>query len=518
MNADTFVLDAELNKLALEALDNEVTQSSPGEHAIAPSISNKPYDNLESDVLRHAHENDGIISDYLNHGETVVGYGYGGSESMTLFVKKESGAIIVRKVLSEFLLTTKWHRDGTDVMLHPCVKAKRQTRYLMNLPNAVKSLLPEVLDVLERQKVVAEHGNKSYYELSYDMSYIPGIELSKFIREYKPSPKVVAILYAEIFRYLRVTLHGQRRRIPKGPTLEQSYFSKIERRLGLCKETSPITFSDALLEADEIILNGKRLRNVKTLLRCFRGNPAYNRVLEPRFHSLVVGDTNTENIKIGNIEPLLKNHEDASFHNPPFTAEELEVKFLDPRAIGFHEEGIDTGLDDPMYDNKPWHNSLGNYDKIHGEHFDLTFELHEGVPKIDINFHDEHPYVQSYDGIDEYFADAITAAWDLHNPESDVLKNDPYWLFRFVFVMGTHFMAMPPYHFGKTKEGELLDSVDHQKRPLAVYAEGIKWLNLALDMLEGKIDNVWGIPVPRLNVGDAMSSNAFRAGKATFVA
>lgn len=74
-------------------------------------------------------------------------------------------------------------------------------------------------------------------------------------------------------------------------------------------------------------------------------------------------------------------------------------------------------------------------------------------------------------------------------------QNDPYWLVRFVFIMGTHFTAMPPFHFAKEADGSKIDDAHHQKRPLALYAEGLKWLNLAADMLEGKVTEFYGVPV-----------------------
>lgn len=483
-----------------ESVSDIADEMHAAEEQVTASV--EKASSLQSDVLRHARSQQGILNDYLNDGETVVGHGYGGSESITLFIEPKPGVKIVRKILSERFLTTKWEHDGENVMLHPCPKAKSQTEFLLGLPSTARPLFPEVLGVNERNITVTEQGQeKKYYEFMYDMSYVPGMEVSKFVREHKPSAKLVAVLYTVIFRYLRNRLHSQRRRVPRQGTLEQSYYSKIEKRLALCQRTAPQTFCKEFVESDWIILNGRHLRNVKSILAEFRSNPLYTRILEPRFHSLVVGDTNTENIKIGNIEPLLREYDDLSFENPPFTAEELEIRFLDPRAIGFHEDGVDTVRDDPMYDNKPWHNSMGNYDKIHGEHFDMSFEMVHGVPMLNIDFHAESPYSKSYDTIEKYFADSIRAAWGVEEPTSDVRQNDPYWLFRFVFMMGTHFMAMPPYHFSMSDSGVLIDNAEHQRRPLAVYAEGIKWLNLALDMLEGRVRTFYGLPVPKIGTG-----------------
>jgi hypothetical protein len=42
------------------------------------------------------------------------------------------------------------------------------------------------------------------------------------------------------------------------------------------------------------------------------------------------------------------------------------------------------------------------------------------------------------------------------------------------------------------------DEYEPQKRAIAVYCEGITWLNIALDMLTGKQKELHGIPVPAL--------------------
>ncbi|MBF0522588.1 MAG: ACP S-malonyltransferase, partial [Candidatus Omnitrophica bacterium] len=436
---------------------------------------------------------------YINPGETVVGFGKGGSESLTVFLlKKGEKTITVRKILSERLITAQWDREGTGVMIPPFKKAKQQAYYLLGLPEEVKDLFPRVYDIEERDIPTPEGGVA--HEFLYDMSYVPGTEVSEFIREFSPSPDIVARLYELIFRNLK-EIHSYRRRIPARPTLESSYFKKIEDRLALARKTAPNVFGDNLLEKDDIIINGKQYLNIRPLLEKLRSHQEYLDLLEPQVHSLVMGDTNTENIKITNVQPIIKammmRKADPNY-KPDFTAEEIGLKFLDPRAIGFHENGIDTGADDPMYDNKPWHNSMGHYDLMHGEHFDLVVDnLPDGL-HVRINFHENTLYTESYKGIEGYFKQVMTEAWGLDHADSEFLKTDPYWLIRFCFMMGTHFTAMPPFHFSTGLDGKLIDTYAHQRRPVAIYSEGIMWLNLALEMLEGKRTEFNGFEVPKL--------------------
>jgi hypothetical protein len=47
-------------------------------------------------------------------------------------------------------------------------------------------------------------------------------------------------------------------------------------------------------------------------------------------------------------------------------------------------------------------------------------------------------------------------------------------------------------------DGALVDDYAIQRRPVAIYCEGVKWLNWALEMLEGKRTEFLGLPVPQL--------------------
>jgi hypothetical protein len=446
--------------------------------------------------------NNDVIHQYLNPGEEILGFGLGGSESLTIFLKKAGdSATIVRKILSENLITAKWDRKGTDVMLAPYKKAKQQAQYLKSIPETVKPYFPYVDNIIERKVPKSTNGAstriggtpKFVNELIYEMSFISGDEVSEFIRKYKPPVEAVARLYVVIYRTLNSIVHSNRVRKPSGPTLEQSYFQKIEKRLELSRKTAPNVFSDSLLNTENIYIDGIKLLNINALLKKFRSTPSHLKILEPLRHTLVMGDTNTENIKITNPDALLGFIKAKDYS---FTAEDIGIKFLDPRAIGFHENGEDSGSDDPMYDNKPWHNSLGQYDVIHSELFDLKANKNHDGMSIEIIPHDNHSYSKSYEGIESHFKSVMHDAWDLDDPKSDVNENDPNWIIRFAFVMGTHFTAMPPFHFHKNENLVMVDSYTHQRRPVAIYVEGIKWLNLALRMLEGKTSTFYGISVP----------------------
>ncbi|WP_236652026.1 ACP S-malonyltransferase [Streptacidiphilus neutrinimicus] len=470
---------------------------------------------------------------YIGIDESVVSFGRGGSESMTVFVRKRGEErITVRKILSEALTTARWNPEGTGVMLPPFAKAKKQAEYLRALPASVRPYFPEVFDVSEREVPVPPQRRRADRavdravdrEVLYEMSYVAGEEVSRFVERHSPPPALVARLYEQVIRVLNERVHSVGRVPAPGETLDVSYFRKIEDRLDLCRRTAPRTFDTHLLDTERIVVNGVPYLNSGALLRRFRGNPDYARILEPRFHSLVMGDTNTENIKITDSGPLLRAQQVIESGAPreqidaaldAVTAETLGIRFLDPRAIGFKSEGADT-RDDAMYDNKPWHNSLGHYDEIHFEQFTLAVDATAGrTPCVDIAFLEGNPYQRAYrvrdvtanggalhpgapQGLEDHFAPVMTAALGLDDPDSPFLEQDPYWLVRFVFMMGQHFTAMPPFHFQKELDGTLVDGYRSQRRPVAIYCEGVKWLNWALQMLDGTRTEFLGLDVPPL--------------------
>lgn len=469
-----------------------------------------------------------IVNSYININEVATHFCHGGSESMTMFVRKDGlNNIFVRKILSEALTVAKWHEDGNGVMLPPFSKAAQQVEYLNALPIDLQEFFPKVYNVVRREIPNSihkeEHLNKNYKELIYDMSFVPGIEVSQFIEKFKPATELVARIYSIIFVFIRDHIHTVNVSKVKQETLELSYFKKIESRLALCTETAPNCFNSDLLESNTLTINGHEYMNIRNILNVFRSHPEFCSMLEPKYHNLVMGDTNTENIKISNIEPLLEYQ---SLIDDEATKEELHskllsinantigLKFLDPRAIGFMTHGEKT-IDDYMYDNKPWHNSIGHYDEIHNELFDLEYNRNSlGKISININYKNDSFYANSYNvldciendinisdaishnSIEGYFSEVMTNLYETA-PSNSVYNQDPLWLIRFVFMMGTHFAAMPPFHFVAEFDGTIKDLPQVQKRPIAIYCQGIKWLNWSIELLTGQRTQFLGVTVPQ---------------------
>ncbi|HLZ15256.1 MAG TPA: hypothetical protein VKQ34_04705, partial [Candidatus Saccharimonadales bacterium] len=107
----------------------------------------------------------------------------------------------------------------------------------------------------------------------------------------------------------------------------------------------------------------------------------------------------------------------------------------------------------------------------------------------------EAPYAGLADS--DYFK-YVMQGWNVQDP--DFIRNDPNWLLRFTFMMGSHFAAMPPFHFTRNEAGQVPEDVQAQKRAVAIYCEGIKWLNRAREMVLGERTELYGVQVGQLAV------------------
>lgn len=428
---------------------------------------------------------------YCTPGEDIVGFGSGGSESLVMFITDTRGNAMVRKICSEELTSVDWDPEGTGVMASPSTKGGYQADYLAHLPDPVKPYFPEARNI-RRQPQYDEAGKLIGSRLIYDQTLLAGEEVSSFIAAIQPTPAVVAHLHHEIMRLLADRVHPHRVVLNTEDSIEPSYLTKIEARLALCRDAAPQTFG-TLLDAKQISIDGKVYPNIGELLKFFRDH-RIKEMLEPKLHSLVMGDTNTENVMITKPDALLDAMQQPGI--PEFTYDDIGLAFLDPRSIGHNSVGRDT-RDDRMYDNKPIHNTIGQYDVIHGEYFSIAVDPTIPTPAVTITPEDGHPYMTSYQGLAEsnYFK-YVMDAWGVD--DESFKRDDPNWVLRFAFMMGTHFAAMPPFHFTRDESGEVPESHEAQKRAVAIYCEGIKWLTMARDIIQGGRKELFGVPVGEL--------------------
>jgi hypothetical protein len=192
-----------------------------------------------------------------------------------------------------------------------------------------------------------------------------------------------------------------------------------------------------------------------------------------------MGDANTENVKATNVRALLAAVRAGRLD---FTYDEIGLRLIDPRGIGAASEGAAV-VDDYLYDTKFWHNSLADYDVMNRNLFELDVSRERGAPRVDIRPTQDQPFARPYRGLHRYFpqimAEGSVAAGEPAFP-------DPHWLLRFVFLMGTHFCAMVPFHVEQEIDGSVIDDWRRQQRPIAVYCQGLRWLNEAVAAAEGR--------------------------------
>ncbi len=422
---------------------------------------------------------------YLNPGEQLLNVTKGGGESLVIFIKKPKiKGVVVRKIWDSKLLTIDWEDNKKITMIPPIRKGYLQIEYLNNLPKKIKSYFPQIFDFSTEFDYEG-----SLNKVICDQTYIHGLEVSRFVLLYKPAPYIVARLYTEILKCLKEVIHENKKTQVYTPTLEISYFSKIMDRLKVTQQAIPQVIS-SLIRNEYIVMNGVRYINIPTIINKFRKNK-FAGILQPYYHNFVVGDTNTQNIKIVNVKYLLQK---ISNRETEFSYKKLGIKFLDPRSLGFNTTGKNT-IDDYMYDNKPFHNSLGNYDMIYGKYFNLNISNVANMLSIDISER-KNPYSYSYKGLEKYFKTILENSWKVNS--SEFLKDDPYWLIRFVFLMGRHFSAMLPFQLERDIHGNFYDNYIAQKRVVAIYCEGVKWLNIAYKMLTGEIKEFNGFIIPEV--------------------
>jgi hypothetical protein len=440
------------------------------------------------------------IQDYLQPGEQLTGFGTGGSESLVMFVTTPLGRI-VRKVCAEELCSVDWDVKGEGVMASPSTKGGLQVAYLQSLPERAQPYFPQIYNAHHR--VTNSPDGNTWRRFVYDQSMLEGSEVSGFIADAQPTPAVVTRLHHEIMRLLDEKIHPERQVLHTGDSIGPSHLNKIEARLELSRSAAPRTFGP-LIDAERINIDGKEYPNIGELIKFFR-QPQIREMLEPKVHSLVMGDTNTENVMITNPDALLDAM--AQGGKPEFTYKDIGLKFFDPRAIGHNSVGADT-RDDRMYDNKPVHNTLGNYDLIHGEHFSIAVNSESPTPQVRITPDALHPYKASYEGMaDSNYFEQVMQAWGVNDPER--VREDPNWLLRFTFMMGSHFAAMPPFHFSKGPDGVVAEDPEQQKRAIAIYCEGIKWLNYAKEMIVGQRQELFGVKLGALAASGRPSARTY---------
>lgn len=352
----------------------------------------------------------------------------GGSESVTSLCRAVDGSLFVRKIARENASSVAWPGDAPH-SVGLVRRLRAQAEYLLGLPHDAAALFPRVLGSI---------GGKEEFLLY--LEYINSPSLSTVAVEDLSAWREGMQLTADMLRN-RVHNHW---RVRGGEFLmfENWHVGKMKSRYALCQEASLVPVDESM---SRVIVNGRQLMTLEAALQELS---RYRELLSPPWLCMTVGDTNTQNV--------LMDVNGAR-----------GVRFLDPRGLGV-VVGTHT-VDDPLYDWKFWHNTLGHYDAM----FDLDFRIRRGTNGSVVVEYGTGEWGKQWDAAFSLFMEdpIVTGEFD-----SDFWG--PHALERFFFLMGSHFIAMMPFHLTRNDErsGRASD---------AMYFEGLFWLNACLDIIKG---------------------------------
>jgi len=286
-------------------------------------------------------------------------------------------------------------------------------------PNGKEKLIDEVEWILSLPSGASEHFPKvfSYEEgegyASYLMKRYDYPDFMELLFEKKISVSKSKDLLEKIFEFMFDEIYSQEVKEPS-PGFINSYLQKFAKR----KETitgKNKTLSE-LMNSEELIINGAKLRNVPKILEIIRDNIKFNSTLEPPFLSLYHGDFKFDNFLVDK--------------------ENNDFILIDPRGKAASGEVVSDPLEDIA---KLLTSSHGYYDFFYRDYFSLD-SFNKNGETFEINYSLELSNVRNYlSNLTEYVLKLL--------PKFNSIKEDPYWERRLFFVEAILLAANAPFHY-----------------------------------------------------------------------
>jgi hypothetical protein len=393
----------------------------------------------------------------LAASEEFGGLASGGSESLVFFVVSPSGVEFVRKASGSGFSFAAWDTSRVGVMSDPYKRAREQVDYIQRLPPETADLFPRLYSVLD---INLGGALGCHQALIADYEKVKGLSISDSVAVGEADAQTLPNLYRDVAQLLAEKVHTVDLALPASPSVEEFHLRKMEERIDLARRSWPAGTSNISPELQWIDINGRRYRSVWNCIDSIRNNPELLTALEPPLMSLVMGDCNTQNIILTQV--------------PHRAGRRSHIRFIDPRGIGpTSEAGV--VVDDPLYDWKYWHNSVGHYDLIYSGQFRLSvITAADKVPHVTIASAVNNAYGHAYNGIEASFEEVVSATAG----SGQTLENryGHTWRLRFLFLMGSHFSAMLPWHLRRNTTHDSVGATT-----LAMYCESVRWLNASLD-------------------------------------
>ncbi|HSA31335.1 MAG TPA: sugar nucleotide-binding protein, partial [Candidatus Omnitrophota bacterium] len=276
----------------------------------------------------------------------------------------------------------------------------------------------------------------------YEMPFYEGRTLTQSIIYDQQNADFIINRLKEVLSFWREHMLGARTAPVPEMYLKEVLIDRVRESLEQVKRQAPEVFQ-SVIEAEYIVINGKRHRNVLPLLLELEQNPELLKRLAPPALRLTHGDFHFDNM---------------------FFREDGGFVLLDPRG---------DYVGDPVYDlAKIAHTVIGKYDLLNYDLEKTTRQENpDGTVSITVEFPEDSHAWQVYQELERRFP----ALAEEFFGSSEFAKNDPYWQQRLSASLAKIMANLPIYH---------LKNDGKEERALALYAEGVVFFNELFDSLE----------------------------------
>lgn len=302
--------------------------------------------------------------------------------------------------------------------------------WLKGLPEFLRPYFPKLLDYY------IESGN-----IKFEMPFYDRPSLRKKIMTGDFNAENACSFMSEVLDFMFNNVYNQGIRVAPSDWLIEKHLDRVHKRLVEMFQQSEILRS--LIEADVIVLNGQKYRNIADITFEIAKRSKLIKALSPSHLRMVHGDLHFQNILVGPLE-----------NNIPFL-------LLDPRG--------DLSGSDLFYDmGKLWHSINGKYDFLHTNQFLLSVDVNKERKSVDAKLVLSNKKASlSFESI----LDKMPGILEEHT----LIKGDPDWLMKTLFSEAMHFCSVMPFHIRGDGKDE---------KAVTMYLTGVKLLNEFYDKYE----------------------------------
>ncbi len=307
-------------------------------------------------------------------------------------------------------------------------KLRNEILWLKNIDEAHKPYFPTILNFQDSPDLV-------WFEMPY--YNLPNLRELIMVGEVGIDK---TLLYLEnILDFMFDNIYSKI--IQKAPKdwIRKRCLNRINLRLLDTMRISPIL--DKFINAEYIILNGQKLRNLSGIVRDIAMRPKLIEALNPEYLRMVHGDLHFQNILID------INNDKGKF------------LLMDPRG--------EINGSDIYYDmGKLWHSFHGCYDFLHTDQFQLEWNEKDNNINVDLILENTGTLLV-YDELNYRVPDLIQ--------KYELICNDKLWKIKTLFSELTHFGSVMPFH---------VENDGKDQRSVSMYVTAVKLANEFVESLD----------------------------------